>query len=252
MSRHAIGGGGRPPQPPRDSQRPSRGSRSVQSVRRKLFGDVDHRQTDIDLQRELRQCEADDRSKYNFDFSSEQPIDSPDSRYEWSHVSNDINDTEDKFNVSTKLCNISDRNIAQSSTQSAISSTPEPQPGLDSQAVSRTLGSNSTASPTPSATCAPDSQPQSSSSAVKPTSRVEQKNKLVTHTKQMPITGIYSDLLSFLAFIVICLNLCFNTRNGLSSRVVSSMPVQSQSIASPLLVPVQRLIRVVLPFVNKH
>ena len=205
MSRHAIGGNGRPP---RDSQRPSRGSQSVQSVRRKLFGDVDHRQTGIDLDRQLRQCEADDRSKYNFDFSSEQPIDSPDSRYEWSHVSNDINSTEDKkFNVSTKLCKISDQSIAQSSqqssTQSAMSSTPEPQPESrrDEKAVSAALGSNSTQSPslspTPSATCAPDSQPQSSSSAVEPTSRVEQKHKLVIHTKQKPITGIYPHLLSF-------------------------------------------------------
>ena len=193
MSCRDSGGSGRHP---RDTnQRPPLGSQSVQSVRRKLFGDVDHNQTSLDLQRELRECEERDRSKYNFDFNSEQPLPLPseDSRYEWSQISTDSNDTEEKtdFNISTKLCKISDKNIAQSSTtqsQSATSSPPEPQQELHSEAV---LDSSKMST---SATLAPDSQPQSSSSGVQLTQKVGQKHKLVKKSKQLPITGMQTIL----------------------------------------------------------
>ena len=203
MSYPQIGGNGRHP---RDTnQRPSPGSPPVQSVRRKLFGDVDHHKTSLDLQRELKQCEERDRSKYNFDFNSEQPINSSDSRYEWSQISTESNATEDTdFNVSTKLCKISDQNIAQSSTQSqsAPGSLPEPEPESHSTAVGSVQGLNASQQTT-SATSAPDSQPESSSSAVEPTLKDEEKHKIVTKPKQKNITGKETIIFLLLLFLLL-------------------------------------------------
>jgi hypothetical protein len=190
MSWSDIGGNGGHPR----GQRPSLDSPSVQSVSRKLFGDVDHHQTELDLQNETKQCEERDRHKYNFDFRCEQPINSPDSRYEWSQISTDSEVTEDKtdFNVSTNLNKISDQSIAQSSShtqsQSATraSSPPEPKPPTISSIVS------SSSSPTPtSVTTAPDSQPQPSSSVEQLTTKVQQKPNLVNHSKQKSIAEIF-------------------------------------------------------------
>ncbi len=49
---------------------------------------MDHQQTQCELDRELQKCQERDKSKYNFDFAKEQPINSPNPRYDWSKCGN--------------------------------------------------------------------------------------------------------------------------------------------------------------------
>ncbi|CAG2113697.1 unnamed protein product [Medioppia subpectinata] len=197
MSCRDIGGNG---PPPRDTN-PLPSLERVQSVRRRLpFGDVDHQQTHLDLQNQLRQCHEMDRNRYNFDFQSEQPINSSDSRYEWSHISSDdtqqdTNDTNISQEFSTKLCKTNDHESTQSS-QSATSSPSQPpllSPLLPPLPTLSDTGahivSSALASDPTSATFAPDSQPQASSSAVGLTLKVGHKKQIVSQSKQTKITG---------------------------------------------------------------
>jgi len=190
MSYRDIGGGGGPP--PRDSNlQPSPNSQSVQSARRKLFGDVDHDQTRRDLERELRECEDRDKNKYNFDFAKETPINSVASRYKWSSVGHDLNDTDVKKcsqqQFSTKLRKPSDGLVIANQSQS-LSASPS------SETSSTTMSSNMVQKSSPtSATIITDSQSIASSSDVQFIAiaghDVNQSGSQVKTTKQSEITG---------------------------------------------------------------
>lgn len=65
-------------------QVPSRDSAQVQSVKRKLFGDVDHLQTAADLRREEQLILTQAEQKYNFDFVNSKPKNTPYGNFEWS------------------------------------------------------------------------------------------------------------------------------------------------------------------------
>jgi hypothetical protein len=211
MSCRDIGGNG---PPPRDTnQTPSH--ERVQSVRRRLFGDVDHQQTRLDLEHQLTRCEELDRNKYNFDFITQQPISSSDSRYEWSHISAqdstnasiDTNDTtfDSKLpqEFSTKLCKASDQSSTQSqsattsTTTSTTSSTPPP---LQSLQPLSTCGPTLASDPT-SGALSPDSQPQASSSSEALTAKVGHKSPTVVHSKQTKITGILHSFMPIIAIL---------------------------------------------------
>jgi hypothetical protein len=193
MSCHNIGGNG---PPPRDSnQIPLPNSQQVQSVRRKLFGDVDHQQTSLDLERELKQCEERDTNKYNFDFNREQPLNLPDSRYEWSQLNDpEVNKMLSQQQLSTKLCKKSDEVIANTSQSPSVSS--------PSNTSSFNVSSNLVLVSRPtSATISLDSQSLASSSSAETISTigsdVNQTESRVKTTKQSTITGnsyIYSFL----------------------------------------------------------
>jgi hypothetical protein len=207
MSCHNIGGNG---PPPRDSnQIPLPNTQPVQSVRRKLFGDVDHQQTSRDLERELQQCEERDKIKYNFDFKSEQPLNLPDSRYEWSQLNDpEVDKTLSQQQLSTKLCKKSDEVIANTSQSPSVSSPSN----TSSFNVSPSLVLVSR--PT-SATISLDSQSLASSSSAETISTigsdVNQTESRVKTTKQSTITG-NSYIYSFLVhnyILCIWLYICF-------------------------------------------
>jgi hypothetical protein len=187
MSCHNIGGNG---PPPRDSnQIPLPNTQPVQSVRRKLFGDVDHQQTSRDLERELQQCEERDKIKYNFDFKSEQPLNLPDSRYEWSQLNDpEVDKTLSQQQLSTKLCKKSDEVIANTSQSPSVSSPSN----TSSFNVSPSLVLVSR--PT-SATISLDSQSLASSSSAETISTigsdVNQTESRVKTTKQSTITAFF-------------------------------------------------------------
>ncbi|XP_054160731.1 cyclin-dependent kinase inhibitor 1C-like [Oppia nitens] len=201
MAFRDIGGNG---PPPRDTNAQPSNER-VQSVRRRLFGDIDHQQTHRDLQQQLRQCEDEDRNRYNFDFSSEQPINSPESRYQWSHINNNLNlQSDNTFDTklkkfSTNICKNNDQSSTIESHQSAISPiptptpAPEPVPRPETSATIHSSVSTDTTVDSTSAMIASDSQPKPSSSSNEKPTGAGLTPKIVNQLKQTQITDYFVD-----------------------------------------------------------
>lgn len=174
-------------------------SPQVQSVRRKLFGEVDHEKTRIDLQKELLLCQQNDMQKYNFDFAREVPIEVPDARYEWSQDTRWSQFTGDqnilyKQQSSTKLCKPESSQIhggkethfAKTQSASCLPAT-----SLSETSLSET-GSNARSNAT-SAIISLDSQPPKSpkttSGSQDMSHDVNQPESQVKWTKQSLVSG---------------------------------------------------------------
>jgi hypothetical protein len=213
MSFGDIGGNG----PPHHSNQMPNQQR-VQSVKRTLFGAVDHEQTHRDLEQELRKCQQQDMEKYNFDFAIEQPIDLPNPNYEWSRIGSDHTDHNDNIKqqqLSTKLCNKtidevidqlishsdikSDSNCTNNSTASDLVSNAMITVSDGVQCIESNAESNQTTGITKlirdqtSVTLTKDSQTLTDSSSTSTTNNdgrdVNKSNIQVKNTKQPKITA---------------------------------------------------------------
>ena len=93
----------------------SNGGNSNSSVKRSLFGNVDHDQIKDDLKRQLALISQEKRRKWNFDFENFRPL--PPGRYIWERVGKRLEhvklsstscETTSQFNVGSELANSPD------------------------------------------------------------------------------------------------------------------------------------------------